>query len=291
MNAWQGSEQGSTKPYNAVLIHSAIMSNNLTRRSADGLLPRGQNTQPNGLAVWLATLLSACAGAANRGWIIRCGAVSLEVALLTGCAGVTKTGEQTQMNSAAVSQIRNLGVQVKVLEDFSVVLTQDQMESGGFVLAGVLGASIQDAGQTAKDAQIAAALSPQLGGLNCQELLTSTLCEGLGKAGRFSTVQTAQGASPATQCDALLVVKVKAWGLRTGSGEHGTRKAQAAISAHVSLVPAAGGRPLWERADYFLGSSVRPVEEFSRTEGLLRRELEETLNRYANRIVNEIRFN
>lgn len=195
------------------------------------------------------------------------------------------------MNSAAVSQIRNLGVQVQVLEDFSVVLTQDQMESGGFVLAGVLGASIQEGRQTAKDAQIATLLRPQLGDLNCRNLLTNTLCEGLGKAGRFNTVQTAQGASPAPQCDALLVVNVKAWGLRTGSGEHGTRKAQPAVSAHVSLVPTAGGRPLWERADYFLGSSIRPVEEFSRTEGLLRREMEDTLNRYANRIVNEIRFN
>lgn len=216
--------------------------------------------------------------------------VCICAAMLCGCGTTTTTGVKTQMNADALSRIDSIGVQVTVAEDFSVFLAQQAPQNTGFLAGGIVGAWIEKGTQVSADSNVAKKLRPQLEGINYQRMLSDRLMQNLQTSGRFrSVIAVSTNLSPAPPVDAILALRINHWGLRTGMGTNYIRRAQPALDARVILSQAKGS-PIWERTDYFPGGAVYDVDNFSTQEGLLRKELDETFRRYADRLANEIRF-
>jgi hypothetical protein len=127
--------------------------------------------------------------------------------------------------------------------------------------------------------------------ISCQEILSQRLLEKLQTSGRFrSVVKVSAGANATAPVDGVLALRIEHWGLRTGMATNNIHLAQVALDARVILSQGKGTTPIWERTDYFTGGAVHEVDDFGQKEGLLRKELEETFRRYADRLANEIRF-
>ena len=107
---------------------------------------------------------------------------------LCGCAASTTTGVKTELNPTALSQIKTLGVQVIVMEEFTVVLQQEGMLDAGFLAGGVIGTAIQSGMQKGADSSTTQKLQPMLSGLNCHNILSSRIVDGLQRSGRFNTI-------------------------------------------------------------------------------------------------------
>jgi len=245
---------------------------------------RRRDTQPSRNQFWLELLSKpACSQTAT---LLLC----FVAWLLCGCV-TTTTGEKTKPDRMAIAQLRTVSVQVEVQRDFTVVLARDELNDVGYLTGGIFGMLAQESAQINADAKTAERMRPRLEGFDSQTVLRERLVAGLQNTGCFSSVTDASATpAPTVEPDAVLVLRVKCWGLRTGMGKDATKRAQAVIDVDVFLRPREGGKHLWARADYFAGGAARPVDDFSKTEGLLKKEIGEAFSRYADRIVNEIRF-
>lgn len=175
-------------------------------------------------------------------------------------------------------------------EDFSVFLAQQAPQNTGVLAGGLVGGWIEKGTQMSADADTAKKLRPRLQDLNLQKTTTDRLREQLLSSGRFrSVVDLSANSAPPAPVDAILALRVNHWGLRTGMGSNYIRRAQAALDARVVL-SVAKGAAIWDRTDYFPGGPVYNVDDFNKRDGLLRKELEDTFRRYADRLANEIRF-
>jgi hypothetical protein len=224
-------------------------------------------------------------------WVKRRIAAGLTVlvctVILSACSTPQSTGVKTELTADALKRINAIGVQVTVPNDFSVVLQKDKMVNAGFLAGGVTGALIEHGINASADARTASKLRPFLGDLNCKKTLQNGLVERLKNTGLFKSVSDMPASPPV---DGILTLNVKSWGLRTGMGHDSTQNAQPALEIHVLLSDTATSNQIWARDDYFIGGTIYKVEQFSESEGLLRKEVESVLNRYLDRLINEIRF-
>lgn len=217
-----------------------------------------------------------------------CYTAFLAIGLVAGCVN-TSTGIKKELNSSALSEIKDIAVEVVVVEDFSVVLLKDAPKDAGYFTGGVIGTAIQQGFHASADSATANRLKPQLVDLNCQSFLLRYLKEGLTSSGKFMSVTESSANKQLAEVGGTIVLRVKKWGLRTGMGSSG-KKAQVAIDVEAVLFSNRSKIKIWERADYFAGAVIHPIEDYTDSPGVLKKEIEDSLTLYADRIVNEIRF-
>jgi hypothetical protein len=122
-----------------------------------------------------------------------------------------------------------------------------------------------------------------------RNVLSDRLVEMLRKGSRFGSVVNLSGGSSAS-ADAVLTVRISHWGLVTGMGTNYNQRAQPALDSTVTLAEGASGKSIWKRTDFYPGGTVHDVNEYTREQGLLRKDLEEMFRRYGDRVANEIRY-
>jgi hypothetical protein len=216
------------------------------------------------------------------------------ISVFAGCD--TVSGTKTPMNIGALSKINNLEVQVRVDEDFSVVLAGERMNANDtlFLFNGALHAASEGAllgirGQ--EDAQRAKNLHMAIAEIKLQSLTQKALVDGLQTSLRFKSVTAVnERAEKSPDGAGILLVRIENWGLYAGSKENASlQKVQVGLNATASLV-GGDGKLAWEHKDYFTGGVHRPIAEYGSSPYLLKSEIEETVGRYCARVVNEIRY-
>ncbi|MGA3182646.1 MAG: hypothetical protein ABSF38_20155 [Verrucomicrobiota bacterium] len=241
----------------------------------------------------------------------------LGIAIFAGCD--TDTGTKKVMQPGAVSKIDDLTVQVSVDRDFSLTLAAAKprslkevpltftavrlgslvspllSDSGPPVVVvspkSIAAAKEWDAQHAAEDARRAEAFRSKVAEIRIQSTAENALMDALQAARRFQTVTTVsvpQRASPA--CTGTLWVRIENWGLYADSRENAVLdQVQVGLNATAVLM-GAGGKRIWEHADYFTSGIHRPITEYGSSPDLLKNEMEETTRRYCATVANEIRY-
>ena len=263
--------------------HSPLLSGKMAWNDSN---PPLKANGPKGLFLCILTIISQ---------------VFVAVVVFAGCA--TDTGTKTELNGAALAQMTHLEVQVSVLTDFSVVLDREEVHGIDYLLlpvamTGLGGLAVATGGEATlegvrdrKDAQRAKDLRTTIAEINLQSLAQEALMNDLRRAPRFQSVRAASGQdglSPAGT--AVLRVRIENWGLYADKSEdRSLRLVQIGLNSTVTLVDS-GGRVAWEHRDHFTGGVHRAIGEYSSSPALLKREIEETVQRYCARVANEIRY-
>jgi hypothetical protein len=85
-------------------------------------------------------------------------------------------------------------------------------------------------------------------------------------------------------------VRIEQWGLNSDKSEaRSLQQVQVGLNATASLV-GRDGNIVWERKDYFTGGTQHSFAEYRDSPALLKREINEMIQRYCMRLVNEIRY-
>ena len=200
------------------------------------------------------------------------------------------------MNTGALYKIENLDVQVRVDQDFSLVLASEVVNGYDALFlfngaADFVGRAVLKGIRANEDANLARTFREKIAAINLQSLTQKALVDGLQATLRFKSVTAiTQGMEPSPTDRGILRVRIENWGLYAGSKENASlQKVEVGLNATCTLV-GGDGKIAWEHKDHFTGGIHRPISEYASSPDLLIREIEETTRRYCSRVVNEIRY-
>jgi hypothetical protein len=199
-----------------------------------------------------------------------------------------------------VAKIDNIEVRVSVAEGFSVVLADngrlnvDEMfwiNMFGTGVGRLVGAEIVESRRKKEDAERAKTFSAAIAEINLQRLARKALIDGLQSSLRFKSVTAVtEPTGPPPTGAGILRVRIENWGLYAGSREDATlQQVQVGLNATASLI-GGDGKLAWEHRDHFTGGVHRSIGEYGSSPVLLTNEIEDTVRRYCDRVVNEIRY-
>jgi len=219
--------------------------------------------------------------------------VLFSISIFAGCD--TVTGTKTPMHTGALSSMDNLEVQVRVDEDFSVILARNRRlnvnEAFWIGMLGSAAAGIVDSRRENEDAQRAKTFRMAIAELNVQGLAQKALVDGLQTSRRFASVTTVtEREEPSPPDSGILRVRIENWGLYAPSTENETlQQVQVGLNATASLV-GGDGKLAWEHRDHFTGGVHHSIRDYGSSPAILKNEIEDTVRRYCGRVVNEIRY-
>jgi len=224
------------------------------------------------------------------------------ISVLDGCETGT-TGTKKEMNVSALSKIDQLEVQVSVDKDFSVMLAGQKVNGidflllpltvlaypGGMVVAGAVD-SINVHSKAAVDARQAKDLRAAISEINPQESVQKALVDGLQSTARFKSVTAGNVGADSSAGQGIFRVQIENWGLYSDkSEERSLQQVQVGLNATASLI-GSDGKIVWEHKDYFTGGTQHSFTQYRNSPELLKSEINEMIQRYCARMVNEIRY-
>jgi len=226
--------------------------------------------------------------------VIRVILVLFCISVFAGCD--TATGTKTPINISTLAKIDNLGVEVRVDKDFSVLLAGEELNGMDLFwvempFGEVVGEAVLQGNRHNEDAERAKNFRAMIAEINLQLLTQKALVDGLQSSLRFQSVTSVtEREEPPPTGAGILLVRIENWGLYAGSTDNAKlQKVQVGLNATASLV-GDGGKIAWKHRDFFTSGVHRPIAEYISSPSLLKSEIEETARRYCARVVNEIRY-
>jgi hypothetical protein len=229
-------------------------------------------------------------------------AVSGLLLLLLGlaCNGCVSTSPPPRPTSTDLVAVKRLVVVIPPEPAFTVVHTRAKGASPGTAAAGAIGGvvgllivgGIDSASAEDKDQKRTQQVAPRLAGFSAREALVRGLVSTLDEARRFESVEVLEAppaADSPVKADALLHVAVTQWGLHLVADRAGEALAGfAALEARMTLLPA--GRSVWDEKSTVGGQRRHTLDQYTREDGLLRKELEETMESAGQRVASELLY-
>lgn len=223
------------------------------------------------------------------------------ISVFDGCETGT-TGTKKEMNVSALSKFDQLEVQVSVDKDFSVMLAGQTVNGLDYLLlpvamTGIGGATVAASVDTisvnskaAVDARRAKDLRQAVSDINPQESVQKALVEGLQSTGRFKSVTAANAGAGSSVDQGVFRVQIEEWGLYSDKSEdRNLQQVQVGLHATARLL-GSDGKTVWEHKDFFTGGTQHAFNQYRDSPELLKSEINEMIQRYCTRMVNEIRY-
>jgi hypothetical protein len=224
------------------------------------------------------------------------------ISVLDGCETGT-TGTKKEMNVSALSKFDQLEVQVSVDKDFSVVLAGQKVNGIDYLLlsvalaGGIAGTAVASGvdsinvnSKAAVDARRAKDLREAISEINPQESVQKALVDGLQSTARFKSVTAASVGAGSSADKGTFRVRIENWGLNSDKSEkRSLQQVQVGLNATAWLI-GGDGKIVWERKDYFTGGTQHSFAQYRDSPELLKSEINEMIQRYCTRMVNEIRY-
>jgi hypothetical protein len=184
-----------------------------------------------------------------------------------------------------IEKLKSVRVQVEGDDGFSVKKSRTQMSPIG-PMFGLIGAGIEAAARASSDSGLADTYAENLKNFHVKEVLKKHLQYQLTQVNRAA----ADAAAPSDNADGVLIVDLDEWGLRPCQSGKNDESMRVFVKAEGKLDTLQGESTLWSKQVTHTEQECHLLEKYHDESGLLVESLSRSMERLADKIVNEVLY-